>query len=230
MKKNPDFSIVFPVMNQEDHIESVIRTYHKELTKQKFSFELIAVVNCSNDKSYEICNRISKQLNNFSSYELASCGFGLGILYGLRKARGKYLCYLNCARVHSPDLILCLKHFLVDDRFLVHGVRMTRKKIRKVGTLLYNLFTRVIFKIYNRDINGNPNVFSRTTYEKIKLNCKDSMIDLELLEKTRVHSIPVIEVPIFESTRHGGRSTTNFKTVFRLLRELTVYWFKTRIF
>jgi len=229
--KNPAFSIVFPVMNQEDHIEEVIRTYHKELNKHKFSFELIAVVNCSNDRSFDICKKVSKELLGVKSYVLSGCGYGLGIRYGLKKAKGKYLCYLNCARIHSPDLIRCLKHFNVDKNVLVHGVRIFRKKkIRRFGSLLYNLFFRVIFKIQNRDINGNPNVFSRKTYEKIKLSFDDSMIDLELLESTRVHNIPVVEVPVFDYTRHGGRSTTNFRTIFRLLKELIRYWLKTRSF
>ena len=230
MEDKPTFSIVFPVMNQEDHIEEVVRKYHQALTKQKISFELIGVVNCSRDKSYEVLKKLSKKLIGVRCYELSGSGFGLGILYGLKKAEGKYLCYLNCARVHSPALILCLKHFLVDDRFLVHGVRMSRKKIRQIGTLLYNLLTRVIFKIPNRDINGNPNVFNRKDYEKIKLSFTDSMIDLEILEKARKYGVPVIEVPVFDSSRHGGRSTTNFKTIFRLLKELAGYWFKTRVF
>ncbi|OGK25587.1 hypothetical protein A3D76_05935 [Candidatus Roizmanbacteria bacterium RIFCSPHIGHO2_02_FULL_37_9b] len=217
-------------MNQEDHIEKVVTVYHRALTKNKVSFELIGVVNCSRDKSYEIGVKLSKKLPHVTFYELKDCGFGLGILHGLKKAKGEFLCYLNCARVHSPDLILCLKHFTVDDKFLVHGIRMTRKKIRKIGTLLYNTLMRVIFKIPNRDIGGNPNIFSRENYNKLKLSFTDSMIDVEILEKSRMLKIPVIEVPVFTSERHGGHSTSNIKTVFRLLKEATIYWLKTRVF
>ena len=231
MKKSIDFSIVFPVMNQEDHIETVVTNYHRELTKNKVSFELVGVVNCSKDRSYEILQKVSKKLLGVRCYKLGGCGYGLGILHGLKKASGKYLCYLNCARIHPPDLMRALKHFKVDDTHLIHGVRIKRsKKIRRFASLLYNLFFRVIFRIQNRDINGNPNIFSRKTYENLKLKFTDSMIDLELLEKSRILNIPVVEVPVFDYTRHGGRSTTNFKTIFRLLRELTIYWFKTRIF
>lgn len=227
--KNPDFSIVFPVMNQEDHIDKVIRSYHKELTKHKFSFELIAVVNCSKDRSFEVCKKVSKELLGVKCYELKGCGYGLGILYGLKKATGKYLGYLNCARIHTPDLIRTLKHFLVDDKVIVHGVRIRREnEKRRMGSLLYNIFWRVVFRIPNRDINGNPNIFSRDIYIKINLKFTDSMIDPELLEKAKKFHIPVVEVPVIDYSRHGGKSTTTFKTIFRLLKEMSLYWLKTR--
>ena|SRR3989338_9780760 len=229
--KNPDFSIVFPVMNQADHIEKVIRSYHQELSKQKFSFELIAVVNCTKDKSYEICRKVSKSLNNVTCYVLTGCGYGLGILHGFKKAKGKYLCYLNCARIHTPDLLRTLNHFLVDDTVIVHGVRLQREnEKRRLGSLLYNLFCRGFFRIPDRDINGNPNIFSRKLYDRLKLKFTDSMIDLELLEKAKKLNLPVVEVPVFDYSRHGGRSTSNLKTIFRLIKEVAKYWLKTRLF
>src|SRR3989338_9256520 len=175
--KTIDFSIIFPVMNQADHIENVIKTYHRELTKEKYSFELIAVVNCTRDNSFEVCKKAAKELLNASAtfdvvtcYMLNGCGYGLGILHGLKKARGKYLVYLNCARIHVPDLIRALKHFTFDDSVVVHGVRVQREnEKRRLGSLLYNIFCRVIFRISNRDINGNPNIFSREIYEKLQL-------------------------------------------------------------
>lgn len=231
MKNSIDFSIVFPVMNQADHIERVIKSYHAGLTKNNVSFELVAVVNCTKDNSFEICKKISRELKNVTSYELTGCGYGLGILHGLKKAKGKYLCYLNCARIHSQDLIRSLKYFLIDDDVIVHGVRLQREnEKRRLGSLFYNSFCRFFFMIPNRDINGNPNIFSRKTYEKIRLEFTDSMIDLELLEKAKKLKIPVVEVPVVDYSRHGGRSTSNFRTIFRLMKEVIRYWLKTRVF
>lgn len=229
--KKPDFSIIFPVMNQEDHIEKVVRTYHRELTRQKFSFELIAVVNCTKDRSYDVLKKTAADLINVKCFRLNGCGYGLGILHGLKKAEGKYLGYLNCARIHLPDLIRILRHFIVDPEVIVHGVRIQREnEKRRLGSLLYNIFWRVIFRIPNRDINGNPNIFSRKIYEKVGLKFTDSMIDPELLEKAKKYHIPVVEVPVIDYSRHGGVSTSTFRTIFRLLTETLKYWLKTRVF
>ena len=231
MQKKVEFSIVFPVMNQADHIEKVIESYHQELTKNKFFFELIAVINCTKDKSYEICKRVSRELNNVTSYELKGCGYGLGILHGLKKARGKYFCYLNCARIHPPDLIRALQYFQINPSVIVHGVRQKRENVKRgLGSLLYNVFCRAFFRIPNRDINGNPNIFSRKIFDKLKLRFTDSMIDLELLEKAKRLNIPIVEVPVFDYSRHGGKSTSSFKTIFRLMKEVIKYWLKTRLF
>lgn len=231
MNTSVDFSIIFPVMNQEDHIERVIRSYHKELTKRNYSFELIAVVNCSHDRSFEICQKIVKEMLHVTSYKLHDCGYGLGILHGLKKAEGKYLCYLNCARIHSKELLKSLDVFLKDRSVIVHGVRIAREnQQRKVGSFLYNAFCRIVFQIPQRDINGNPNIFNKDTFDKLDLQSADSMIDLELLEKAREKKIQVVEVPIYDYSRHGGISTSNFTTIFRLMREVIRYWVKTRHF
>lgn len=218
-------------MNQADHIESVIRSFHKELTKKKFSFELVAVVNCTTDNSFEVCKKLEKEFKNVRSYNLIGCGYGLGILHGLKQTRGTYLSYLNSARIHSGELIRSLKYFLVDPNVIVHGVRQRREnENRTLGSLVYNTFCRLYFRIPNRDINGNPNIFSRNIYEKLKLKSTNSMIDLELLEKAKIHNIPVVEVPIYDYSRHGGKSTSNFRTIFRLINEVVRYWAKTRLF
>ena len=231
MKNKPEYSLVFPVMNQADHIERAIRLYHQALTKNRHSFELIAVVNGTKDKSYNICREVAKKLDNVSAYELKRGGYGLGILHGLKKSKGKYLCYLNSARIHPPDLIRIIRHFEIDPKIIVHGVRLKRESAKRgIGSLIYNVFCRSIFRVSNRDINGNPNMFSREIYDKLKLRSKNSMIDLELLDRAKHLYIPIVEVPVFDYSRYGGRSTSNFFTLFRLLKEVFIYFFKTRIF
>jgi len=230
MKNKPDYSIVFPVMNQADHIEKAIRLYHRAMTKNKHPFELIAVVNCTKDKSYKVCKDVSKQLPNVSAYQLKGCGYGLGILYGLKKAKGKSLCYLNCARIHPPDLVRVIKHFEIDPKIIVHGVRLKRENTKRgLGSLIYNIFCRSIFRVSNRDINGNPNMFGREIYKRLRLNSKNSMIDLELLDRAKHLNIPIVEVPVFDYSRYGGTSTSNFFTLFRLLKEVLIYFIKTKL-
>lgn len=230
-KKNkiPDFSIILPVMNQEDHIEKVIISYQDTLTKAGYSCEYIPVVNGSDDNSYQICKKLDKKYHNVSAYELQDRGFGLGILYGLSKAKGKYLCYLNCARIKPDDLIRSLKYFLVDTSVLVHGERKKREGFhRALFSIFYNYSLRLIFRVTARDINGNPKVFSRNTYNKLRLNSTNSMIDLEILERAKQQSITVIPVPVFDYTRYGGKSTTSWHTIFRLIKEVIQYLYQTR--
>lgn len=229
MQQKPEFSIIFPVMNQSDHIERVIRSYHETLTKNSLSFEMIAVINGTSDNSFEICKRIEGKLSNFYAYELKGKGFGLGILHGIKKSQGEYLVYLNCARINAEDLFMSLKYFLVNPEYLVHGVRVTRDiPQRTFFSLIYSTLCRLIFSLKTWDVNGNPNVFSRKLFDRLQLKFTDSMIDVELQDKAQKFDLTVLEVPIHSYRRHGGISTTTFWTSFRLMKEVVRYWLTTR--
>lgn len=211
-------------MNQADHIEKVIRAYYQELTRAGFSFELIAVVNGTTDNSFQICKKVALDLVNMRVYELKEGGYGRGVLYGLKQSRGKYLCYVNCARVYADELIACLKKFNKHSQTILHGVRIKRDSpLRKITSWIFNFGCWLLTGIYSKDLNGTPKIFSRQIYNTLQLKSLDSMIDLELLEKAKKNKIPIIETPIYKNIRHGGRSTSSWKTSLRLIRELISY-------
>lgn len=225
----PKFSIIFPVLNQEDHIERVITSYHKSLTKKGFSFELIAVVNGSDDESFTICNKMDQKYPEVHAYELSDKGFGLGILHGLSKSKGEYLCYLNSARIKPDDLIRILQYFLIDPSVLINGERKNREGFHRVlFSIFYNYTLRLIFRVPARDINGNPKAFSRETYNKLHLTSKNSMIDLEIIENAKNAGTMIVPIPVFDYTRYGGKSTTSWHTIFRLIKEALQYFIATR--
>lgn len=225
--KQTTFSIILPVMNQADHIEKVIRSHHQLLTKQKFSFEIIVVVNGTTDNSYQICEKLSNKLTNVRVYELKLGGYGRGVLYGLKKAHGQYLCYINSARAHSDELLKCLQLFLDEPKGIFHAVRVKRDRLlRKITSLIYITGCWLVTGVSSTDINGTPKIFSQNIFKRLKLNFVDSMIDLQFLERAKKLKIPVKEVPIYNNDRFGGKSTSNFKTVFRLFKELIVYSIK----
>ncbi len=224
MKQSVDFSIVFPVMNQADHIGKVIRSYHDILTKNNISFELIAVINGSHDASYDICKKTAANLRGVSVYELKESGYGLGVLHGLRHAKGTYLCYVNCARVYNDELLVCVKKFLKHPDIILHAVRKKRDVwYRRITSLIYNGFCTMLIGISSSDINGTPKIFGREVYKKLDLHFTDSMIDVEFLDKTKRFRMPIKEVPIYKNTRHGGISTSRFSTIFRLIKEMIRY-------
>jgi len=217
-------------MNQADHIERVIRAHHGILTRHKISFELIAMVNGSRDTSYQVCKKIAKKLASVSTYELKESGYGLGVLHGLKQTTGKYLCYANSARVHSDELLRCIKFFLKDPNTVLYAARKKRDVwYRRFSSLIYNGFCTLFMGISSSDINGTPKIFKRSIYKKLNLQFTNSMIDVEFFDKIKRFAIPVKEFPIYRNTRHGGVSTSRFSTIFRLIKEVIHYWYMTRI-
>ena len=115
-----------------------------------------------------------------------------------------------------------------DDDAVIKANRKIRENWkRRLGSLVYNLECRAVFDLPYWDVNGTPKVFPKAYTRLLELKSDDDLIDLEFNAICREQAIPVLEVPIFSTSRHSGRSTTNlgsalrmYSGVFRLRREL----------
>jgi hypothetical protein len=87
---------------------------------------------------------------------------------------------------------------------------------RRLGSLLYNLECRALFDLSNWDVNGTPKVFPRTFRRLTELTREDDLIDAEFCLVCRQEDYPMVEIPIFSSRRHGGKSTTNYSSAWRM--------------
>jgi len=211
-------SVILPVHNQADHIRSVLEDYVKALARLDFAYELVPVVNgARRDKSLEICREMQQQYPEIRTECIDEGGWGLAVRHGLAKANGDMLCYTNSARTRSKDLVLMLLYASVHDNCVVKANRKIRENwSRRLGSLLYNLECRALFDLPYWDINGTPKVFHRQLSALMELSRNDDLIDLEFHAICRREGYEVIEVPIFSTSRHSGRSTTNLKSAYRM--------------
>lgn len=212
-------SIVLPVHNQADHIGEIIAEYETALAKLPQPHELIPVVNNSRDKSWDICQDLAARSPTVRPVQTEKGGWGLAVNLGLREARGDLLCYTNSARTTGQDLTLLLLYAVVWPKVVIKANRKVRESWRRrLGSLLYNLECRALFDLSVWDINGTPKVFPRSFAGLANLTRNDDLIDLEFLARCRRANYPVLEVPIFSTRRHGGKSTTGLRSAVKM------YW------
>jgi hypothetical protein len=127
------------------------------------------------------------------------------------------LCYTNSARTQARDLELALRYGAVNTEAVVKASRKQRNQaIRRVGSVLYNFEARALFGLAVWDVNGTPKVFHRRLLDRLQLTEQGDLIDLELCALCRMHSIPVVEVPVYDTTRINGKATTNMRSAVRL--------------
>ena len=108
---------------------------------------------------------------------------------------------------------------------VVKARRHRRRPLRrKLGSLLYNLECRALFALPTWDVNGTPKVFGREVYTAIDLKSDDDFIDLEFNVKCKCLGIPMLEIPIDSRDRHGGRSTTDYRSALRMYRGAFHNW------
>lgn len=212
-------SIVLPVHNQADHVETVVRSFHDSLQRLPSPHEMVLVVNGSDDGSMEVCKELEASLDSVRALESDQGGWGRAVLVGLSQARGDLLCYTNLARTRPEDLTLLLLYATVHPGVVIKANRKIRDSIyRRMGSLLYNLECRALFDLSNWDINGTPKVFPRSLGKLLDLKREDDLIDVEFNVVCRREGYPVLEVPIFAGSRHGGASTTSHWSAAKL------YW------
>jgi glycosyltransferase involved in cell wall biosynthesis len=212
-------SIILPVHNQADHIGAVVTEYVDALARTEQPYELILVPNGCRDRSVAVCHELADRHSDVRVVASDRGGWGLAVKLGLENARGELLGYTNSARTSGPDLLLLLLYARVYPQIVVKANRKIRESWRRrLGSLLYNLQCRALFDLSNWDINGTPKFFPRSFSKLLSLTRTDDLIDAEFSLVCRRESYPMLEVPIFSTRRHGGRSTMNLRAAVRL------YW------
>jgi glycosyltransferase involved in cell wall biosynthesis len=207
-----------PVYNQADHIEGILEEYVEALSHLDFPVEIIPVVNgVRKDQSLEICRKLEERIPAIRTLCIDAGGWGRAVRAGLKHAQGDLLCYTNSARTTPRDLQLLLLYGSIHTDSVIKASRKIRESWRRrLGSLIYNLECRMLFDLPYWDVNGTPKVFHRNLVRLMDLRHDDDLIDLEFNAICRAEGYPMIEIPIFSSTRRSGRSTTGLKAAYRM--------------
>lgn len=101
MNSLPLISVIVAVHNGQKYIKETIESI---LAQTYENFEIIVVVNCSNDNTMNILDKFNDC--RIKIYETNICQLNFNLNYALSKATGKYI-----ARIDADDIAVC-------DRFL----------------------------------------------------------------------------------------------------------------
>jgi glycosyltransferase involved in cell wall biosynthesis len=221
----PQISIILPIHNQADHLREIIDSHVKALTELQSTYEIILVLNNCSDDSPSIPESLAEKHTTIVNLHSKLGAWGLAVKLGLKNSRGDMICYTNAARTDSDMLIQYLKHALENPGSVTKAIRFNRGSLtRRLGSFLYNLECRILFGLSMRDINGTPKVFSRDHAELLHLKRDDDLIDLEFVVKCKRNNYHIVEVPSYRNERHGGKSTTNFKSAWNMYSGAYKMW------
>ena len=213
----PLTSIVLPVHNQAQHIERIVRGYVEALDQLPGDHEVVLVTNGCTDRSVEVCDSLAAARESTRHLDLAEGGWGRAVKAGLEAATGDVLTYTNSARTTPEILTLMLAYGLAYPNAVLKANRRIRASVaRRMGSLLYNLECRMLFDLAIWDINGTPKVFPRSFSRLLELQSDGDLIDAEFAVTCKLEEYPIVEVPILATERHGGKSTTNYRSAVRM--------------
>jgi glycosyltransferase involved in cell wall biosynthesis len=214
----PAFSIVLPVYNQADHIGAIVDGYARALDAAAIDHELLLVPNgAQRDATAAVCDELARNYPAVRAVREPRGGWGRAVKRGIAESHGTSICYTNSARTTDRDLTLMLLYARAFPDVVVKANRKIRESLpRRIGSLLYNIECRTLFDLSSWDVNGTPKIFPRAFAALLELRSDDDLIDAEFNAVVRSCEYPMIEVPIFSTRRHGGKSTTGYASALRM--------------
>lgn len=221
----PELSLILPVVNEEDIIETVIAEIIKTFNKMKVDYEIVLVENESEDNSWQVINQLTKQNKRIQAVKTKR-GYGSAIIYGISKSKGKYICYMPSDGQIDVNILPKLWQLTKTEQFDVVKIKRIGREstVRLIRSKIFNLLARLLFRIKIADINGSPRIVLKKNIEKLQLQSTDSFIDTEFAVKAKKLNFKFKEIPMRNLIRIGGKSTVQVATVIEFLRNF--YYFR----
>ncbi len=217
----PRISVILPIYNQGEQIDYLYEQYTTRLQELNAAWELLFIVNGSKDNSHEKALQCSQQNPNVKTFNLELGGWGRAVKFGISKAEGDLVCYTNSARTSIDDLILILTYALANDKTVIKTTRVIRESfMRKIGSILYNYENRLLLGTPLWDVNGTPKVIPAKFLTGMEIVSEDDLIDAEVMARLYRKQVQIVEILVLSTKRISGRSTTSFKSAFKMYRGL----------
>jgi dolichol-phosphate mannosyltransferase len=222
----PGLALAVPCYNEEDSLRNTATRLVHAFRERNLTLELVLVDNGSHDRTGQIIDElIAEGLPVVKETVTVNQGYGYGVLRGLARCRAPFVGFI-CAdgQVEAVDVAKLFeiaanaktpKLVKVRRRFRMDGFS------RKIVSILYNGFGNLLFGgLGSIDINGNPKIFPRTSYERMNLISYDWFLDAEVMIKAKRLRLPVFEMNVLGQMREGGSSNVRASTCWEFLKNL----------
>lgn len=229
-------SVVVPAYKQEKTIkkdlENIKKTLQKGLTAD-FNFEILCVVDGRLDRTEEEAKKVkSKQVKVYSYKE--NKGKGYAVRYGMKKAKGDLISFLDAGMDISPKgIMMLMAHMDWYDADIIVGSkrhpvsRVNYPILRHILSFGYHWIVKLLFRIPITDTQSGLKIFKKEVVEKIlpKLIVERYAMDIEMLAVAKhVGFDRIYEAPI-EVRFDRETSSIKWSTSFRMAWDtFLVFW------
>src|SRR3989338_2547207 len=226
-------SLVIPLYNEQKNISLVINPLIEALNSSQINYELILVNNGSLDSTPQLLNGLAKEHSNIKIVNIIkNQGYGWAIMSGLQQAEGSLIGYMcGDGQVKPEDSIKVFKEVVSKKVGLVKVSRVLRRDgiKRKIISKLYNALMQIMFDIKIQDVNGTPKIFRKELLDTFKLKSRDWFIDAEIIIKSKILKLKILDVPIEFLARKNGKSNVHILAIFEFLKNICIYKFGSGI-
>jgi glycosyltransferase involved in cell wall biosynthesis len=221
MDRKMDLSIVIPMFNEAENVESTIDRVEEAMTSFKGMYEIVAVNDGSLDQTLEVLKRLESQNQRIRvvSYP-KNIGRGMALRRGFQKSAGDIIVSIDADLSYDPryilDLVEALKaepeiDVILASPYMPGGgtrdVPFLRLWISRLGNRILRL--ALPNRIYTS--TGIFRAYQKRVLDSLELESDGKEIHLEILSKALALGYRVKEVPAVLTARKKGRSKFRFK-------------------
>ncbi len=219
---NLKISLIIPVYNVEDYLERCLKSVEAQTYTDS---EVIIVNDGSTDNSYKIIDDYVARNSNFSTYKIENSGLGGARNYGLTKATGDYVVFLDsddyisadclekfatAAEKENSDIVVCTSYDVTEDGSIIsHSTNNIER-----GTV--NLFDTPKLML-NRQCAW-AKMYRSTLFEGLSYEGRAWYEDLRLTSKLYLKSDRITYIPdaLFFYVQRAGSIMNNSNIVRNL--------------
>ncbi|MBR6533709.1 MAG: glycosyltransferase family 2 protein [Clostridia bacterium] len=221
-------SLIIPVYNVEDFLDRCLKSVEQQTYKDA---EVIIVNDGSTDNSYKIIDDYVARNSNFVTYKIENSGLGGARNFGLTKATGDYVVFLDsddyiatdclekfiqCAEKNGSDIVVCNSCDVTEDGT---AISYSKNNIKEETVSVYSTPNILL----NRPCAW-AKMYRTTLFEGLAYTPREWYEDLRLTPKLylRADKISFIEDTLFFYVQRAGSIMNNSK-IARNLEIITAF-------
>ncbi|MFH0942899.1 MAG: glycosyltransferase [Candidatus Beckwithbacteria bacterium] len=239
MKLNHLVSVIIPAFKQADTIVRDINRIQAVLTQIRYPFEIIIVVDGKTDQTFSKIKKLaSTQLKVYQTK--SHQGKGYSVRYGMAKAKGDYIAFIDAGMEIDPNGIsMLLEHLEWYNADIIVGSKRHLASVvyypwdRKILSWGYYFLVRLLFGVKIKDTQPGIKIFKRKVLEKIlsKLVVKHYAFDIEMLSVAhRLGFKRIYEAPIKLKYKFGSvTNAATVNTIWHMLYDTLAVFYRLKI-
>lgn len=164
MKSNDQLTIIFPVYNEKDSIEHVLKEWITELHKLHITYNIIICEDGSTDGTTTLLRKIQPLYKFEYNHKNTRRGYGGAVLDGIRAAKTPYiLCVDSDGQCDPRDVKQFLSHKTDSDILIGWRTRRADASQRLIFSKLFHIFFQILFPTSIHDPSAPYVLFKKET-------------------------------------------------------------------
>jgi dolichol-phosphate mannosyltransferase len=226
----PKFTVVLPVFNEQDNLEPLLAEIAPVMTSLGQPFEVLAVDDCSTDRSLEVLRRLqgTRPWLRITRHRINS-GESAASLTGFQQAHGEIIITMDADQQNDPADIPAMLALMKPDIAAVCGIRRKREDnwVRIVSSRLANWF--------RNSVTGDRIADSGCTFRALRRSALTELPAFNGLHRflptlLRYQGYQAVEILVNHRPRTRGSSKYGVHNrLWRGLRDcFAMRWFRAR--